>query len=193
MASSATSVGVKPRRAATMGLTWKLVAGTGDGVVDSVLCVHYTRNGLDGGLDPWAKLTEESRVVGEHLDHDVFRLVGQIADHVLQNLRELHIQRRFGLIDFVADVCYDLIDRAVTILLEADGKVAGVRLGDGGEAHLQASTSRGDLDFWSVVQNLLNMCENAVGLCKRGACRREVIEDKGASSISGSRSEPSAL
>ncbi len=64
--------------------------------------------------------------------------------------------------------------------LEADGEVAAVGLGDGGEAELQAGAAGGDVDLGSAVEDLLDVGEHAVGLGERGSGGGEVVEDEGA-------------
>ena len=68
VASSATSVGVKPRRAASDGVDLEVGGGAADGVVDAVLDVDDAGDLLDGGRDAGAELVEELGVVGEELD-----------------------------------------------------------------------------------------------------------------------------
>ena len=53
-----------------------------------------------------------------------------------------------------------------------------VGLGDGGEAHLKAGAAAGDLYLGRAAQDLLDVLQDAVGLGERGACGREVVEDK---------------
>ena len=150
----------------------------GDGVVHAVLGVHHSGNLLDGVLHPGAELVQQGGIAAEELDLDGFRRVGEVADHVLQHLRELDVEGRLGLPDPLADVLHDLFDVAVAVTLEADGEVAGVGLGDGGEAHLQAGAAAGDLDLGRAAQDLLDVLEDAVGLGERCACRGEVVENK---------------
>ena len=64
-------------------------------------------------------------------------------------------------------------------MFQADGEVAVVGFGDGNEAELEAGAARGDLDLWGVLEDLLDVEEDAVGLGERGAGGGEVIEDEG--------------
>ena len=50
-----------------------------------------------------AELVEQCCVVGEELDLDGFGRVGEVADHVLQDLGELDVERGLGLQDLGAD------------------------------------------------------------------------------------------
>ena len=49
-----------------------------------------------------AQRAQQFRILREQLDHDRLGRAGEIADHVLQELREFHVQHRFGLLDFGA-------------------------------------------------------------------------------------------
>ena len=112
-----------------------------------------------------ARASSSSVGIGrKELDLDRLGCVREVADHVLQHLRELDIELRLGLLDLLANIGHDLVDAAASIALELDGDVAVVRLGYGGEAHLQAGAAAGALDFRGVVQNLLDVVEHAVGL-----------------------------
>ena len=54
--------------------------------------------------------------------------------------------------------------------LQLDGDVAGVGLGDRGQAQLQAGAARRALHFRVSAQDLLHVGDHAVGLFERG-CR----------------------
>ncbi len=66
--------------------------------------------------------------------------------------------------DLFARVGLDLIDGTRTIRLQAYGEIAGVRFGYRSEPHLQTSAARGDGHLGYVVQDLIDVLEDAVGL-----------------------------
>ena len=57
-----------------------------------------------------AELREQLGIVGKELDLDWLRRIRQIADHVLQHLRELDVQLRLGGLDLLANVFHHLVD-----------------------------------------------------------------------------------
>ena len=68
------------------------------------------------------------------------------------------------------------------------GEVAGVRLGDAGEAELQPGAAREALDVRRLLQQPLDVAQHAVGLVERRARRRGVVEDEARSSNAGRNS-----
>ena len=157
VASSATSVGVKPSRAATVGFTWKLVAGPL--MVFSMPFSTSTTPGILLMASPTRgpSLRQQRRIVGEDLDLDRLGSVGEVADHVLQHLGELDVEFGLGLLDLVAHVVHDFVDAAVALGLQLDGEVAGVGFGHGGKAHLQAGAARGAFDL-GVLRRICSTC-----------------------------------
>src|SRR5207247_2267329 len=73
----------------------------------------------------------DRRVVVVDLDLDRLRRPGEIADEVLQDMRELDFDRRLGAGDLVPQLRRDVIERALANPLEPDEEVARVRLRDG--------------------------------------------------------------
>ena len=179
VASSATSVVVKPRRAARPGSTWKVVAGPLM-VLSMPFCASTTPGILLMASSTLGPSWLSRAVAGEELDLDGLGRVGEVADHVLQDLGELDVEVGLGLPDPLAGILHDLVDVAVAVGLEADGEVAGVGFGDGGEAHLQAGAAAGGGDLGGAAQDLLDVLQDAVGLGQRGAGGHEVVEDEGA-------------
>ena len=98
VASSATSVGVKPRRAGDAGSTWKLVAGP-----LMVLSTPFCTSTTPAILPMASPMRGPARSAGP--DHwrrlDLYRLrcIGEVADHVLQNLNEFDVELRLRLFD----------------------------------------------------------------------------------------------
>jgi len=119
-------------------------------------------------------------IAGEDFKLDRFGCVRQVADHVLQHLGKLHVELGLGLPDFGADVGDDLVDRAIAVDFKTDGEVAAVSFSDGGEAELEAGAAGGDLDLGCVMEDLLDVGEDAVGLGERGAGGVRLVEDEGA-------------
>src|SRR6266702_2276865 len=152
--------------------------GSGDGIVNAVLGIDNAGDLLDGSLDAGAKLVEEGRIVREQLDDNVFRLVREIADHVLQNLDELGVECGLGFEDTSANVGHDLVNGPATLAFQADGEVTAIGLGDGSEPKLEAGTTGGDLYFGRAVENLLDVSEDAVGFGERGAGGGQVVQDE---------------
>ena len=69
-----------------------------------------------------------------------------------------------------ADVGDDLVDVAAALGFELDGDVAGVGLGDGGEAHLEAGAAGDVLSTSGCSFRICSTCvEDAVGFGERAA------------------------
>jgi len=81
--------------------------GTADGVVDAVLDVDHAGDFADGIADARGELVEEVLVGGEELDLDGFGGVGEVADHVLEDLSELDVEFGFGGPDALAGVFHE--------------------------------------------------------------------------------------
>ena len=96
----------------------------------------------------------------------------------MQNLRELHINRRLSCVNLSACVCDDLIDSTRTVRLQTDGEVTRVRFCNRGESHLQAGAARSNGYFGYTPQDPVHVVEDAVGLRKRRSGRGEVIQHK---------------
>ena len=164
VASSATSVGVKPSRAATVGFTWKFVAGPL--IVFSMPFCTSTTPGILLMASPTCgpNFCSSAASVEKNLDLDRFRRVGKVADHVLQRLDELHVQLRLGLLDLLAHIRHHFVDPAIAFALQLHRDVAGVGFGHGGQPHLQAGAPRCGLHLRSAAQDLLHMRQHAVRL-----------------------------
>ncbi len=134
----------------------------------------------DGVADSWAEVSKQRGIIREDLDLDGFGSVRQIADHVLEHLRKFDIQRGLRLFDLCPGIGDHLVDTTITLALQLDGDVACVGLRHGGEAHLQASTSRCAFDFRHVVKDAVYMLEYAVRLGERATSGHDVVEDEAA-------------
>ena len=136
---------------------------TADGVVDPVLHADYAGNLFDGCGDAWGKLVKQLWVRGEELDLDGLRRVRKVADHVLQHLRELHVELRHRSSDLGMDVGDDLVDTATAFAFELHAHVAGVGFCDGSETELQTCAAARALDLRGVAQNLFDAVEHGTG------------------------------
>ena len=101
LASSSTSCGVKPARAATAGSTLNTRAGPL--MVFSMPSSTSTTPGifLMASATRGAHSLQQLRVLGEELDDHGLGRAGEVADHVLEKLRELDVEHRLGLLDLV--------------------------------------------------------------------------------------------
>src|SRR5262249_24390358 len=111
---------------------------------------------------------------------DGFRLAGEIADHVLQNLHELDADRRFPHDDLGADIFNHVFNGAFAILLELHENVDAVGFGDGGQAEFGAGATRSAFNLGSCVDDALHVEDHAVGLGKRSARWGPVVEREAA-------------
>ncbi len=134
---------------------FEVCRGAADRIVDAVFDVDYALDLLNIRGDARRELVEQGGVLREDFDLDGLGCIGEIADVVLQDLREFDVKLRLVLFDILAHVGDDLVDAATAMLLQLDGEVTGVGFGHRGQAHLQASPARGDLDLRCVVQDLL--------------------------------------
>ena len=89
--------------------------------------IYYSGNFGNGLLNAGTKCQQKVLVVRKQLDLDGFRRVGEIANHILQNLRELHIERWLSRMDLFASIGNHFIDVARTVRLQANGEVPGIR------------------------------------------------------------------
>ena len=140
--------------------------------------IDHSRLLLDGVGDARGHVLEDGGIGIEELDLDGFGGVGQVPNHVLQDLGELDVKLRFCLLDFAADIGDDFVDTAIAFRLELDSNVAGVGFGDGGEAHLEAGAARDAIDFGSFGEDSLDVLENAIRLGERTAGRHDVVENE---------------
>ena len=141
-ASIATSSGVKPARAATVGSTRKTVAGP-----LMVLSIPFSRSTTPSTLPiasaTWGAHWRKQRGIGrEQLDLDRLGRVRQIADHVLQHLDELDVDRGLLLLDLGPQLGDDVVDAAAALAFQLHGDVAGIRFGDRSQAELQTGAPR---------------------------------------------------
>ena len=74
---------------------------------------------LDSLGDLGSPFLEQVGIRGEQLDLDRLGRIAEIADHVLQHLRELDIELRVFFVDLGADVGDDFVDAAVAVAFEA--------------------------------------------------------------------------
>ena len=75
--------------------------GAADGVVDAVLDVDDAGDFADGVADAGAELVEQVLIGGEELDLDGLGGVGEVADHVLEDLGELDVELGLGGFDLL--------------------------------------------------------------------------------------------
>jgi len=108
------------------GVDLKGSGGAADGVVDAVLNVDHAWNFGNGVAHARGELVEQVLVGGAELDLDGLRGVGEVADHVLQDLCELDVELGLGGFDLLAGVLHDVVDAAVAVSGEQDGEVADV-------------------------------------------------------------------
>jgi len=66
------------------------------------------------------------------------------------------------------------------VAAELHRHVAGIRLGHGGQPHLQAGAARGAFDLRNGVEDPVHVLHDAVGLRERAACRHDVVEHEAA-------------
>ena len=114
----------------------------------------------------WPTFSRTSGSAIEQLDLDRLGSVGQITDHVLQDLYELNVQLRLSLLDLRAQVGHDLVDAAIALVLQLHGDVAGVGLGDCSETHLQPRTPRYAFHLRRVAKHPFHMPQDAIRLRK---------------------------
>ena len=96
LASSSTSCGEKPARAVTAWIDVEDRGRAADGVLDAVQHVHHAGNLLDGVAHLRRPLLQQLGVLREELDDHRLGRAGEVADHVLQHLRELDVEHRLG-------------------------------------------------------------------------------------------------
>ena len=97
---------------------------TPDDVDDALDLVHHL-------LDRSREFREAIGIVAEDLHLDRLRIAFEVAEHVLQQLDELDLDERGGLVDAFAHVADDFLRRTtpLTSRLEAHEDVAGVLRG----------------------------------------------------------------
>ena len=123
---------------------------------------------------------QQFRILTEELDDDGFGRAGEIADHVLQELREFHVEHRFRLFDFGAHGGDHFLAAAFAVALEFDGNIAGIGFGHLGETQLEAGAAGGALHFGRLAQNFFHVGDDAIGLVERGAGGHDVVDDEAA-------------
>ena len=155
-------------------------SGTADGVFNSVLNVFHNGDFFDPVPYFDGPLFQQSRVPGEELDFDGFGRAAQVADHVLQNLNELHIKLRIQRVDLLAEFRNNLINGALAIFLKMHQKVAGVGFGDGGEAQLKACAPRSAFHFRGLRENFFHGKKHSVGVFQGRTGGHEVIQHEAA-------------
>ena len=178
MASSATSLGVKPRRAARTGSTWKLVAGP-EMVLSTPLCVSTTPGIFlmaSSTLGPsWfnrAASLEKSLIwMGS----------GELERSPIMSWSTwMNSTSRAGS-DFL------ILSRTSAMISSMSRSRLGLRRTlkspelasvTAASPSLQPGAAAGDLDLGGAAQDLLDVLEDAVGLGQRGARWGEVVEDE---------------
>ena len=61
-------------------------------------------------------------IFGEHHDLDGLRIAGQVADHILQDLVEIDVEGRFGLLDLGPHLAHDFLDAPAALFLQCTEK-----------------------------------------------------------------------
>ena len=171
LASSSISWGVKPARAATNGSTWNVMAGP-----LMVLSIPFRISTTPGIFlmrigHARRPLPQQRRILGEELDLDRFRRAGQVADHVLQQLHELHLEHRLLFGDFLAHFGDHFLELRVAVAFQLDGDIAGVGFGHGGQPQLQPRAARRAFDFRRRRAESFDRGDDAIGL-RRARSRR---------------------
>src|SRR5712692_10669846 len=105
---------------------------------------------------------------------------GEIANHVPQNLDELHFGGGFRLFDLRADIGHDLFDVALAVAFQFDSEVTFVGFGDGSQAQSQTGAARCVLNFWHRAHDLFDVQKDAIGFNQRAPWRSVVIENEAA-------------
>ena len=127
-----------------------------------------------------APLPEQVRVFGEHFDDNRFGRAGQIADHILQELCELDIQRRHLLVDLLTNVGDDLVYASLPFGLQLDGEIAAIGFRDGGESKLEPGPARGGLHFGRIPQDAFHLIDQTIGIGQRRAGGRKIVQNEAA-------------
>src|SRR6185312_3131797 len=152
--------------------------GAAGGVVHAVEHIHHARHFADGVGNFRGPVVQQVAVGVEELDHHRLGSVGEVADHVLQDLGEVNVELGIGVGDADAGVGDDVVNAARAVLLEQHRNIAGVGLGHGGQTQLHAGAARGALHFRDATQDALDALQHAVGFGERAAGRHDVVEDE---------------
>src|SRR6266403_183702 len=135
---------------------------------------------VDGFRDARSSVIQELAVLRKELDHNGLGRAGQVADHVLKELNELHFRGGFRRFNLGANVCDDSVNVALAVFFQSDSEITVVRFGDGGKAQLQAGAAGSVLHLGSGLQNFLNVLEDAVGFGERATWRSKVVQNESA-------------
>src|SRR5580704_6553417 len=152
------------------GIDLKAGGWTADCVLESIEHIDDTLLLLDCVSDSRSNIVENLGTGIKELDLDRLGSVGEVTDHVLQDLREFNVQLWLAGFDLRAEVRDDLIDAAVALAFELHSDIAGIGFGNCSQAHLQSCAARGALDLGGLLKHLLYMPQNAICLWKRTAC-----------------------
>jgi len=117
----------------------------------------------------------------KELDLDRVRIPGQVADQVLEDLKQLDADRRDLGLGPLSNPVHHLVNRRATLSarLEQHRHVAGV--GRRGEKPELAAGPPGEgLHVGIGLENLLDAAHHRVGFRERAAGRRPVVEDEAA-------------
>src|SRR5215469_10173623 len=162
------------------GVDLEVGGRTAERILDAVLNVYDAGDFANGVGDALAEVIKQHRVVGEDLDLNGLGGVREVADHVLKDLGGLDVKLGLGGLDLLADIVHYFVDAAAAFLFELDADVAGVGLGDCGEAELHAGAARRGFDLRRLVEDALDVVENSARLIKRAAGGHDVVEDEAA-------------
>src|SRR6266481_20570 len=154
--------------------------GTADGVLDAVEDIDDSLLLFDGGCDLVTDLGEQGRVIIEEFELNRLRRVGEIVDHVFEDLDKFNIEFGFLRFNLSAHIGNNFVNRLTAFGLQLHGNVAGVRFRDRGEAHLEAGTAGDDFDIGVIAENCFDVLEDSVCLGKRAAGGHDVVEDEAA-------------
>src|SRR2546427_1289499 len=152
--------------------------GTADGVFDSVQNIHHPFYLADRPRDFWGPSVEQRSVLRKQFDLDRLRLAGEVANHILQDLHELHANGRLLGVDLRANIFHYVVDGALAILPQLYQNVAAIGFGYGCKPELQAGSPRRALDFGNRLCDLLHAEHHAIGFRERGSRRRPIVERK---------------
>src|SRR5258708_36889971 len=111
--------------------------GTADGVLDAVENIDDSGLFFDGGCDFVTDLGQQGRIVVEEFDLNRLRRVGEIVDHVFEDLDELHVELGCFRFNLSAYIGHNVIDGLTALCLQFYADVSGICYGDCGETHLR--------------------------------------------------------
>ncbi len=145
---------------------------TVEGVDDSGDRPDFRGDAARGRLD-------RGLVGAEDLDLDRLGHAREVADQVLQHLRELDMHAGNRSQNASAHVVHDLVDRARALLPEAHREVTAVRFGKE-KSQLRAGAPRKRRDLGRRPENVFDLTQQCAGVGERTGRRRDVVERESA-------------